>query len=87
VNRIPRIPNQPAPDDSDLPEGLREPPPGQRKAHTRQWLEQVAAGTEQGIRDTPAWKDAVRRFGLKETRRRLRLGLLSSQLPGSDPQN
>jgi hypothetical protein len=47
----------------------------------------VAAGTEKGIRDTPAWKDAVRRFGLKEARRRLRLSLLRSQYPETNPLN
>jgi hypothetical protein len=75
-------------DDSDLPEGLREPPPGRRKRPTtKQWLAQVAEGTERGIRDTPAWKEAVRKFGLKETRRRLRLGLLRSQCPEANPLN
>ncbi len=66
------------------------PPPVSRKAHdylTKQWLDEVAAGTEQNIRDTPAWKEAVRRLGLKEVRRRLRLGCLASQCPDGNPKN
>jgi len=54
---------------------------------TRQWLDEVAAGTEKSIRDTPAWKAAVQQLGLKEARRRLRLGCLASQLPGPNPSN
>jgi hypothetical protein len=50
-------------------------------------LEEVAAGVELGIRDTAAWKDLVRRVGLKEARRILKLGVLSAQgIPGN-PEN
>lgn len=55
--------------------------------YEEQWLDEVAAGTEKGIRDTYAWKEAVRRFGLKEARKRLRLGLLTSRLPDLNPLN
>jgi hypothetical protein len=79
--------NPPIPDQADLPEGLREPPPGQRAVYTRQWLAQVAAGTEKGIRDTHAWQETVRRVGLKEARRLLRLGLLANQVADSNPRN
>jgi hypothetical protein len=54
---------------------------------TDQWLDEVAAGTENGIRDTPAWKAAVRRLGLQEVRRRLRLGCLASQCPEANSEN
>jgi len=54
---------------------------------TCQWLDEVAAGTEKSIRDTPAWKATVQQLGLKEARRRLRLGCLASQLPGPNPSN
>jgi hypothetical protein len=54
---------------------------------TAQWLDEVAAGTEKSIRDTHAWKDMVRRMGLKEARRILRLGLLTTQLPDRHPIN
>jgi hypothetical protein len=35
----------------------------------KQDLDELAAGVESGIRDTPAWKDLVRRFGKKEAAR------------------
>lgn len=54
---------------------------------TRQRLDEVAAGTEKSIRDTPAWKDMVRRMRLKEARRTLRLGLLGARLPESNAGN
>lgn len=63
------------------------PAPKARAYVTRQWLDEVAAGTEKSIRDTPAWKAAVQQLGLKEARRRLRLGCLASQLPGPNPSN
>lgn len=66
------------------------PPPVARKDWsylTQQWLDKVAAGTEEGIRDTPAWKEAVRRLGLKEVRRRVRMACLISQFPAATPFN
>lgn len=66
------------------------PPPVSRKAHdylTKQWLDEVAAGTEKGIRDTHAWKDLVRREGLQEARRILRMGLVGWQIADDQPQN
>lgn len=52
-----------------------------------QWLDEVAAGVEKGIRDTHAWKESVRRKGLRETRRILRRSLLIGQLPCVNPRN
>jgi len=52
-----------------------------------QWLDEVAAGVEKGIRDTRAWKETVRREGLQQARRLLRLALLAGQLPGANPRN
>ncbi len=54
---------------------------------TKQWRDEVSAGMEKGIRDTPAWKDAVRRLGIKEVRRLLRLKCLASQVPDANPDN
>jgi hypothetical protein len=63
-------------------------PPRRTRAYlTKQWLDEVAAGTEKGIRDTYAWKDAVQRLGLKEARQRLRLSLLANQIAANNPQN
>lgn len=54
---------------------------------TSEWLDEVAAGTEESIRDTPAWKEAVRCLGLSEARRMLRLACLASQCPAAAPGN
>jgi pilus assembly protein TadC len=70
-----------------IPLKVGTPRRGVRCGVIRQWLDEVAAGTEKSIRDTHAWKDMVRRVGLKEARRILRLGLLASKLPDSTPLN
>jgi len=67
--------------------GEVHPPRHDRSYLTRRWLDEVAAGTEQSIRDTPAWNKAVKHLGLKEARRRLRLGCLTSQCPEANPLN
>jgi hypothetical protein len=88
MNRKQQSRNQPAPKKSAMPAGIEKPAPRKTRAYiTKQWLDEVAAGTEKSINDTYAWKDAVKRLGLKEVRRRLRLGCLASQLPGGSPQN
>jgi pilus assembly protein TadC len=63
------------------------PPATSRHRYTREELDEIVAGTEKGIRDTHAWQDMVRRVGLEEARKILKLGLLSSQLPDRNPQN
>jgi len=88
VKRKQRQRNRSAPTKSEVPANVQQYVP--RKARTclsKQWLDQVAAGTEKGIRDTYAWKDAVQRLGLKEARRRLRLGLLTTRCPDANPLN
>jgi hypothetical protein len=88
MNRKHRPQNQPVPKKSDALADDKQPSPHKTKAYlTKQWLDEVAAGTEKSIRDTYAWKDAVKRLGLKEVRRRLRLGCLASQYPEFNPQN
>jgi hypothetical protein len=62
-------------------------PPNPHSKFSKRWLDEVAAGTEKGIHDTPAWKAAIKRLGLKEARRRLRIGCLVSQLPDRNPMN
>jgi hypothetical protein len=42
---------------------------------------QNVSDTEKGICDIHAWKGVVRRFGLKEARRMLRLGLVAHRSP------
>jgi hypothetical protein len=88
MNRKQRPRNLLAQKKSEAPADLQQHVPRKSKAYvTKQWLDEVAAGTEKSIRDTPAWKDAVKRLGLKEVRRRLRLGCMASQYPEFNPQN
>jgi len=88
MNRKQPSRNQPAPKKSAMPAGIENPAPRKTRAYlTKQWLDEVTAGTEKGIRDTYAWKDAVKRLGLKQTRRRLRLGLLANQIAVENPEN
>jgi hypothetical protein len=88
VKRQHRQSNSTTPTASKAPKGLQLHSPRNNWAFiANQWLDEVAAGTEKGIRDTHAWKDMVRRVGLKEARRILRLGLLASKLPDSTPLN
>jgi len=65
------------------------PPPAHNPwAHvTQPWLDEVAAGTDKSIRDTQAWKEAVMKHGLAETRRLLPLSLPAGQCPAADPLN
>ena len=73
-----------------LPSLYPDLPPLQHKdwaCVANQWLDKVAAGVEKGIRDTHAWKEMVRRQGLPQARRLLRLSLLVRQLPGVNPRN
>jgi len=88
VQKNQRRRDQPPPQDPEALPGVEPHSPTRSKAYlTKQWLDDVAAGTEKSIRDTPAWKDAVHRLGLKEVRRRLRLGCLTSQYPDANPLN
>ena len=88
MNRKSRPRNQPQPLKAEVPANVGPNHPGKAKSYlTRQWLDEVAAGTEKGLRDTYAWKAAVQRLGLKEARRRLRLSCLASQCLEGNPQN
>ena len=66
---------------------IAKPPSASKHRYTREELDEIVAGTEKSIRDTHAWQDMMRRVGLREARRILKLGLLSSQLPASNPKN
>ena len=86
VKRKNRRPSQPVAEEVDLPEWLQEQrDPRPNTYPNQQWLDQVSAGTEKGIRDTAAWKNLVRRVGLKKARRILRIGLLRWQDPPANP--
>ena len=88
MNRKQRLRNRSVPKKTEVPADIPQLVPPKSKAYiTKQWLDEVAAGTKKNINDTYAWKDAVKRLGLKEVRRRLRLGCLASQYPEFNPLN
>ena len=50
MNRKPRRRNQPQPLKAEVPANVGHNHPGKAKSYvTRQWLEEVAAGTEKGL--------------------------------------
>ena len=73
--------------ESTPPDWLGDEPTGPAKPYSKENQTEIAAGVEKGIRDTPAWKDMVRRVGLKEARRILKLGLLANQIADNNPLN
>ena len=56
-------------------------------AAARAQREEMSANVEIGIEDLPVWKEYVRRFGVEETRKILRRGLLINQMTDGNPQN
>jgi len=71
---------------SKLPDWLLvDPPP--TKPFKKQNLDELAAGVESGIRDTPAWKDLVHRVGGKEAARILKVALFSQVAIQPEPNN
>jgi hypothetical protein len=62
-------------------------PPNPHSKFCRRRLDRLAADMERDFRDLPLWHQYLRQFGLKEARRRLRIGCLVSQLPGPNPSN
>jgi hypothetical protein len=57
------------------------------KPYSKQQQEKFAANLEKGIRDLPVWKELVRRVGLKEARKILKLGVMSAQGVSGNPRN
>jgi hypothetical protein len=72
---------------SEIPDWLLDDSPIPTKPLTKQDLDGMVAGVECSIRDTPAWKDLVRRVGEKEAARILKLALFSRHAIQSDPTN
>jgi len=50
-------------------------------------LEELTQGVWQGIRDSPAWKDLVQRYGRKEATRILRLAIYGGHGIRGDKRN
>ena len=72
-------PKKTAPDQSDA----EAPPwvtdaPRRTKPHTEKEFDLLVDGMIEGIKDTAAWKDLVRRVGLHEARRVLRSRLIAN---------
>jgi hypothetical protein len=71
----------------EIPDWVLDDSPVPNKPLTKQDLDEVAAGVETGIRDTPAWKQLVRRVGEKEAARILRVSLFAKLAIQPDPNN
>jgi hypothetical protein len=72
---------------SEVPDWVWDDPPAPSKPLTKQDLDVLTAGVESGIRDTPAWKDLVRRVGKKEAARILKVSLFSRVAIRPEPNN
>jgi hypothetical protein len=48
--------------------------------HTEEEFDLLVDGTSEGIKDTAAWKDLVRRVGLQDARRVLRSRLIANDV-------
>ena len=70
-----------------VPDWVLDDSPGRKEPLRKQDLDELAAGVESGIRDTPAWKDLVRRFGKKEAARILKVSLFAKIGVHSEPNN
>src|SRR5258708_6604179 len=72
---------------SEVPDWVLDDPPAQTKPLKQQELDELALGIELAIRDTPAWKDLVRRVGEKEAARILKVALFSQVAIQPEPNN
>jgi len=72
-------PKKTAPEQSDAeaPSWVTETP-RRTTPHTEEEFDLLVDGTIEGIKDTTAWKDLVRRVGLQEARRVLRSRLIAN---------
>jgi hypothetical protein len=70
---------QPEPSQGDAPSWVTEDPPRGPRKRTEEELELLVDGTIEGIKDTEAWKDLVRRLGPREARRILRDKLMARE--------
>jgi len=75
------------PSTEELPDWVLNDSPVSNKPLTKQDLDELAAGVQSGIRDTPAWKVLVRRVGEKEAARILRVSLFAKLSIQPDPNN
>jgi hypothetical protein len=71
----------------EIPDWVLNDSPVSNKPLTTQDLAEIATGVETGIRDTPAWKQLVRRVGEKEAARILKVSLFAKLAIQPDPNN
>jgi hypothetical protein len=70
-----------------IPDWVLDDPPVPTKPFRKEDLDELAAGVESGIRDTPAWKDLVRRVGKRKAARVLKAALFSQVAIKPEPNN
>ena len=70
-----------------LPDWVLDDVPVPTKPLTKRSLDELAEGVESGIRDSPAWKDLVRRVGKKEAARILKVSLFRQVAIQFEPNN
>jgi hypothetical protein len=58
------------------PSWVKDTSPGRSTPYSEEELDLLVDGTIEGIRDTAAWRDLVRRVGQKEARRVIRAQLI-----------
>ena len=75
------------PSTKEIPDWVLDDPPVPNKPLTKEDLDELAAGVETSIRDTPAWKVLVSRVGEKEAARILRVSLFAKLAIQPEPNN
>jgi hypothetical protein len=75
------------PSTEEIPDWLLDDSLVANKPLAKQDLDEIAAGVESGIRDTPAWKVLVSRVGEKEAARILKVSLFAKLAIQPDPNN
>jgi hypothetical protein len=78
---------KPANQEAQVPAWVLDEAPKRKKPYSKAEIDELAAGVQSGIEDTPVWKDYVRRFGKKEAARILKVGLFRTHIVQGDPNN
>ncbi len=86
ATRKPSKPSSQSPE--KLPDWLLDDiPPAPPRLCTKAQLDHIAANVLEGVKDTPAWKECVRRYGKREAMRILKAALFSRHLVQGNPNN
>jgi hypothetical protein len=87
MKRKRRARSKPPEQESQVPAWVLDDGPKRKKPYTKAEIDELTAGVQAGIEDTPVWKEYVRRFGEKEAARILKVGLFRSHIVQGDPNN